>query len=185
MVADYKTTLESLSHKDLLRVIEITPALVERMEVHLAGAKHSPDFSGPDGHFEDGSHVEVKTQKYTGNYTLRGRGKFGAPSTDLHKRKITSDELIIVTGFDEDGKVYYRFTFTFDAVKEGYKAAAARKCHNYDFLPLHYVNHPSFKVEYIAPKDFLKSNAHIFQPKFLRFLMFLHKHNYKQPTKFY
>ena len=185
MVADYKTTLQTLSHKDLLRVIEITPALVERMEVHLAGAKHSPDHSGPDGYFEDGSHVEVKTQKYTGNYTLRGRGKFGAPSSDLHERKIDSDELIIVTGFDEAGKVYYRFTFTFDAVKEGYATSAARKQHNFDFLPCHYTTHHSFTVEYIAPVSVLDANTHIFQPKFLQFLRFLHENNLTQPTNFY
>jgi len=185
MVTDYKATLKSLSHEDLLRVIDITPTLVERMEVHLAGAKHSPDHCGPDGYFNDGSHVEVKTQKYTGNYTLRGRGKFGSPTLDLYNLKLNSNELIIITGFNVDGTVYYRFTVTFDAIKDLYKSAAERKQCNYDFIPKHYANHHSFNVEYIAPAMVLASNSEKFQPKFLKFLLHLHKNNYKQPINFY
>jgi len=185
MVTDYKATLRSLSHEDLLRVIDITPTLVERMEVHLSGAKHSSNHCGPDGYFDDGSHVEVKTQKYTGNYTLRGRGKFGKPSKDLHDLKIASNELIIITGFDSVGKVYYRFTVTFDAVEKLYKTAADNKQCNYDFIPKHYANHHSFKVEYIAPADVLTFNKEKFQPKFLKFLQYLNKNNYTQPTNFY
>jgi len=185
MATDYKATLRSLSHCDLLRVIEVTPALVERMEVHLAGAKHSAEHNGPDGHFKDGSHIEVKTQKYTGNYTLRGRGKFGNPTLELYNRKIASNELIIVTGFDTNGRVYYRFSITFDAIEKRYKEAAENKCNNFDFIPCHYTNHHSFKVKYVAPLDILQMNTEKFQPKFLKFLKSLHENNNTQLTPFY
>ena len=185
MTTNYKENLEKLSHQDLLRIIEITPHLVERMEVFLIGAKHSPDHNGPDGYFQNGNHVEVKTQKYTGNFTLRGRGKFGAPTLDLHAQKVKSNELIIVTGFDSDGCVYYRFSFTFDAIADRYLEAVPNKSQNYDFIPMHYVNHHSFKVKFIADFDILTKNKEIFQPKFFKFLMHLHENNHTQPTNFY
>jgi len=145
--------------------------MVEEHEVQRAGGSHRREFKGPDGHMPCGNVQEIKSQRWVGNYTLRGRGKFGSPSYRLYDAKVESNELVTIIGYHEtSGELYYRFTFNFDAVATHYRHAVDMGWHNYDTIPVHYADHQSFNVEYVADGKVLERDSEFFQPKFFNFL---------------
>jgi len=171
MITNYKADiLSKLSKQELLNLIDINGLLIEKLELDHMGATISEDTSGPDGYLADEA-VEIKAQIYQGNFKLLGRGKYGSPSEALYNEKIKSNEVITLVGSDQaTGEVYYRFEITFDAIASYYKAAVRKGWGNYDLIPLHYMNHDSFKILYVADKATLQANSSKFQPKFLRYL---------------
>jgi hypothetical protein len=171
-ITNYKDHLKTLSKTELIKKIIVSTAMVEKYEVERVGGTHLTDANGPDGLLPCGTHHEIKSQRWEGSFTLRGRGKFGAPSYALHNSKIEADELITIIGYHPvTGQLYYRFNFKFEAIADRYWDAAEKGWGNYDTIPLHYADHHSFSVEYIAARDILLREQHIFQPKFLDYLL--------------
>lgn len=170
-ITNYKDILESLTKEEIIALIDVTPRMVEKCEVERLGGFHLEDHAGPDGHLPCGTHHEIKSQRWVGNYLLRGRGKFSAPSLALYESKMLSNEVITMVGYHEaTGDIYYRFSFRFKAIAVRYLFAALKNQTNYDTIPFHYSQHDSFQVEYIAPDEILDRDAEHFQPKFLKFL---------------
>jgi hypothetical protein len=170
-ITNYKDILEGLTKEEIIALIDVTPRMVEKCEVERLGGDHLEDHAGPDGKLPCGTHHEIKSQRWVGNYVLRGRGKFSAPSLALYEGKIASNELITIVGYHEaTGDIYYRFSFRFAAIAGKYLIAALKRQTNYDTIPLHYSQHESFQVEYIAPDEILDRDSEHFQPKFLNFL---------------
>jgi len=187
---NYKDNLRAMSKTELLESIRVDPDMAERCEVEYIGGTHLTKINGPDGVLDDGRHIEIKSQRFNGNFTLRGRGKFGAVSQQIYDTKIKENEIVIVTGYDEgNGDVYYRFQLDFDAIAEDYQrvvnTSIDKQWGNYDMLPPHYANHNSFNVNYIAKQEHLDNNKYKFQNKFYKFLTYLNDNNYTQPTAFY
>lgn len=175
-IMNYKNALKSIPKKDLIDMMPVTPEMVEKCEIELAGGVHSNEINGPDGsHCEHGC-LEVKTQRYRGKYKLFGRAKFGGISIENHARKLKENELVIVTGYNEQsGEVYYRFKFRFVAIADRYldavQKSATKGWSNYDAIPLHYMDHPTFEIDYVADRNILGRDKHVFQPKFLKLLL--------------
>ena len=173
-ITNYRDELLSFSKEELIKMIPLHSSLIEKMEIEGFGGRHLSDFNGPDGIIDDcGTILEHKSQTYTENFTLRGRAKFGSPTEKLLEEKIKSNETIIVSGHCEaTGDIYYRFKFTFDAIAKDYSWSIGQSCYN--CIPPHYIFHPSFSVEYLAPVSLLDKKEREFQPKFFRYLQHLH-----------
>lgn len=173
--------LEALAHmskEELLDYIKIDPHFVEFIEAKRMGAVHTGVGNGPDAYL-NGREVEIKTQVWNGNYQLRGRGKFGAVSMSMYKRKLESNELINIVGYcPASGQVFYRFYFDFAAIADYYlhtvNLSEGKNWGNADILPKHYIQHESFRVDYVAPVEILLDNQHIFIRKFLVWLIDWH-----------
>lgn len=168
---NYKAELMKYSKEELIALLPLSDTFVEKIESELYGAKHSAEVNGPDAYMPDGSHVEIKTQKYLGKFQLRGRGKFGSISDEIYKAKLAANETVIVVGYCATTKeVYYRFEFKFSAIASMYEYTLQRSkdkdWSNYDTIPCHYADDKTFKVLYVAPVDVLKENKHKFVPNF-------------------
>lgn len=176
MSANYKDHLRTLSIEQLIDFITITPDFAEKLEIELAGGTHLSNINGPDGYHTGRAEIlEVKAQIWKGVYTLRGRGKYGMVSVPLYEKKMETNERVIVVGYDYwTGEVYYRFSFKFEAIADLYLRAVQlssdKNWGNFDFLPKHYVDHPTFEVLHVAPLDVLEANEHKLQRKFLKML---------------
>jgi hypothetical protein len=176
---NYKKQLAHLTKEELISYIVVTPLMAERFENEHIGATHLTEFNGADGELPCGRSVEIKTQCYSGKYKLFGRGKYGAASMDIYKRKLEKNEHTIFTGFDEStGDVFYRFAFDFEAVAPNYLNAVKSRLdrglgvQNYDAQPGHYLRHPSFTINHIAEPVVIWRNREKFTDKFYKFLLY-------------
>jgi len=174
---NYKDHLKHFTKKELIEMMTVTPEMVEKIEVEACGGTHFDNINGPDGCDKNG-YIEVKSQRYRGNYKLFGRGKFGSISYENYKKKLKENELVIITGYDEKtGEKYYSFSFRFEAIAERYLDAVKKSKNkgwsNFDTIPYHYKDHPSFNVDFVADYRTLIKNKHKFRPRFLKFLLSL------------
>lgn len=176
---NYKNELLALTKEELVAYIDITASMAEKFESKVAGAKHLTEVNGPDAELPCGRYVEIKTQCYSGNYELRGRGKYGSATMDIYKKKLQKNELTIVSGFDQaTGDVLYRFSFDFTAISDRYlanvedRAARGLGPTNYDTYPAHYMHHKSFKIDFVADPLILFLSCHKFTNKFYKFLLY-------------
>lgn len=173
-VTNYKNELRKMKKEDIIKFIEVNGHLAEMFELASADcvANTNNGANGVDGFDRDtGRPVEIKTQIYKGNFTLRGRGKYGSVNPALLAKKRAVNERVIVSGScAHTGEVYYRFSFDFDAIAPRYaevvEVSADKQWGNCDVYPQHYMNHPSFEVEYVAPPVVLESNQDKFMKKF-------------------
>jgi hypothetical protein len=176
---NYKHELMKLSKNELIKYIEISPSMVEKFEAENAGATHITEVNGSDAELPCGRSVEIKTQCYIGNYQLRGRGKYGSATMDIYKRKLDKNEHTIVAGYEpSSGEIFYRFSFDFSAIAPRYFECVQDRISrglgptNYDTYPTHYINHDSFKIEYVAEPVLLHFNKTKFTNKFYNFLLY-------------
>jgi hypothetical protein len=173
---NYKAALRKFTYDELIDLISLPDTVVEKIEAELYGARHSAEVNGPDAYMPDGSHVEIKTQKYTGKFQLRGRGKFGAISDNILRAKRAANETVIIVGYCAITKeVYYRFEFKFSAIAAWYEDAVEKSYDkswsNYDTIPYHYAHSKTFKVLHVASPEMLTENKHKFVPGFYDRLM--------------
>lgn len=175
---NYKDLLRSFDKEQLLNYISISPLMAEEYESALIGAIHNTDVNGVDATTKCGRPVEIKTQCYTGNYKLRGRGKYGCATQAIYDKKLENNEHTVVVGYEaHTGNIYYRFSFDFNAIADRYWASVKDRLdrglgsQNYDTYPHHYIHHESFKVEYVADPLTLYLNQHVFTKNFYNFLL--------------
>jgi|TARA_R110000851_G_scaffold295122_1_gene449976 hypothetical protein len=176
---NYKKQLAHLTKDELIDYIDVTPLMAERFENEHIGATHLTDAGGADGELPCGRSVEIKTQCFSGKYQLRGRGKYGAASMDIYKRKLEKNEHTIVTGFDaSSGDVFYRFAFDFEAIAPNYLHVVNSRLdrglgvQNYDAYLHHYLGHPSFTINQVSDPAVLWINRDKFTGKFYMFLLY-------------
>jgi hypothetical protein len=176
---NYKKQLAHLTKNELIDYLDVTPQMAERFENEHIGAKHLTAAGGSDGELPCGRSVEIKTQCFSGKYQLRGRGKYGAASIDIYKRKLEKNEHTIVTGFDaSSGDVFYRFAFDFEAIAPNYLHVVNSRldrglgAQNYDAYLRHYVGHPSFVINQVSDPAELWINRDKFTKKFYMFLLY-------------
>ena len=172
-----KDVLSNMTKAELIGFVDMSGALIEQVIATKYGLQHNTEVNGIDAFCPRTNQAyEIKSQIYSGKYTLRGRGKYGGISDLIAAKKLATNEQTIIVGVcNQTSELLYEYQVPFAAIYGKYVATVALSLNknwtNCDIYPHHYTYHPDFKVLRVVTPNVLLQNQHKFQQKFFKIIM--------------